>query len=270
MTKRGARAAETMGDFPTAEYDYLMKIIMVGDSGVGKSALLKAFMGEEFTKHYVSTIGVDFEIKQMTIHDKKVHLQIVSGTRPSVRLVRIPALGPPAPWPPARPPHSSTAHPRSHRCSRTQWDTAGQERFRTITTSYYRSSDAILLVLDVTDKNSFRNIDAWLEDVRAYARKGVDIMLVGNKVDLEAQRVIDFQEAKAFADENFLPYMETSAKTGFNVEKAFNLLALEALQAKMAEKDRVDEESGGAGGSGGVRGVALGADDSAAKKKQCC
>jgi hypothetical protein len=102
-----------IGEFPHADYDYLLKIIMVGDSGerlarlrahtapgraalrvgthswrrltrlvaagVGKSALLKNFMGEEFTKHYVSTIGVDFEIKQLTMLDKKVHLQIVSA-----------------------------------------------------------------------------------------------------------------------------------------------------------------------------------------------
>jgi small GTP-binding protein len=185
--------------FPNADYDYLLKIIMVGDSGVGKSALLKSFMGEEFTKHYVSTIGVDFEIKQVVMNDKKVHMQI--------------------------------------------WDTAGQERFRTITTSYYRSSDAILLVFDVTDPNSFKNIHAWLEDVRQYARKDVDIMLVGNKVDLEKDRKVEFKTAKDFAEDNFIPYMETSAKTNFNVNQAFNSVAMAALQEKMAEKDRVDENS---------------------------
>lgn len=211
------------GDFPNAEYDYLMKIIMVGDSGVGKSALLKAFMGEDFTKHYVSTIGVDFEIKQLMMDGKRVHLQI--------------------------------------------WDTAGQERFRTITTSYYRSSDAILLAFDATDKGSFRNVDAWLEDVRAYARKGVDILLVGNKVDLEGQRAVDYEEAVAYAEENALPFLETSAKTGFNVEKAFSSLAGAALKTKVAEKDRLDEEAGAAG----ARGVALDDDDgSGSRRKGCC
>jgi Ras-related protein Rab-1A len=193
-----------LAGYPNADYDYLLKIIMVGDSGVGKSALLKSFMGEEFTKHYVSTIGVDFEIKQVIMNDKKVHLQI--------------------------------------------WDTAGQERFRTITTSYYRSSDAILLVFDVTDANSFKNIQAWLEDVRQYARKDVDIMLVGNKVDLEKERKVEFKSAKEFADDNFIPYMETSAKTSFNVNQAFNTVALAALQEKMAEKDRVEENTGNKGG----------------------
>jgi len=193
----------TASTFPNADYDYLLKIIMVGDSGVGKSALLKSFMGEEFTKHYVSTIGVDFEIKQVIMNEKKVHLQI--------------------------------------------WDTAGQERFRTITTSYYRSSDAILLVFDVTDVNSFKNIHAWLEDVRQYARKDVDIMLIGNKVDLEKERKVEFKAAKDFADDNFIPYMETSAKTNFNVNQAFNTVALAALQEKMAEKDRVEENTGKSG-----------------------
>ena len=157
-------------------------------AGVGKSALLKSFMGEGFEKHYVSTIGVDFEIKQMNLLGKKLHLQI--------------------------------------------WDTAGQERFRTITTSYYRSSDAILLVFDVCDPNSFANLDAWLEDVRAYAKNGVDILLVGNKVDLEAKRKIDYQEAKDYADERHLPYMETSAKTGSGVKQGFTELAEGALRAK--------------------------------------
>lgn len=181
---------------PGSDYDFLLKIIFVGDSGVGKSALLKSFMGEEFTKHYVSTIGVDFEIKQTVMNNKKVHLQI--------------------------------------------WDTAGQERFRTITTSYYRSSDAILLVFDVSDANSFKNLATWLDNAREYARKDVAMMLIGNKADLQSERAVDYKTAKQFADDNFLPYLETSAKTVTNVEQAFNTVSITALQQKMAEKDRME------------------------------
>jgi len=148
-------------------------------------------MGKEFTEGYVSTIGVDFEMKQATIQDKKVNLQI--------------------------------------------WDTAGQERFRTITTSYYRSCDSILIVFDISDKSTFGNLDAWLEDVRSYARKDVNMILVGNKVDLYEFRQVPFETAKAFADACGMGYIETSAKTDFNVAKAFDSVASVACQRRLQE-----------------------------------
>eukprot|EP01006_Ploeotia_vitrea_P053171 TRINITY_DN67760_c7_g3_i4.p1 TRINITY_DN67760_c7_g3~~TRINITY_DN67760_c7_g3_i4.p1 ORF type:complete len:265 (+),score=134.56 TRINITY_DN67760_c7_g3_i4:68-796(+) len=182
----------------SAEYDYLVKVILVGDSGVGKSCLLKRYMGEEFDQEYVSTIGVDFEIKQVSMHGQRVHLQI--------------------------------------------WDTAGQERFRTITTSYYRSSDAILTVFDVTEENSFLNVEAWLQDVRQYARAEAEIILVGNKVDLEKKRVVDFASAKEYADENGLTYIETSAKTGANVDQAFQLVTSTVVSAKMGAEAKHEDD----------------------------
>jgi Ras-related protein Rab-1A len=114
------------------------------------------------------------------------------------------------------------------------WDTAGQERFRTITTSYYRSSDAILLVFDVSDSNTFKNLDSWLEDIRLYARENVDIMLIGNKVDLESSRATEFQEAKEFAERNNMLYVETSAKNHVNVDQAFTQITIAACATKNA------------------------------------
>jgi hypothetical protein len=88
-------------------------------------------------------------------------------------------------------------------------------------TSYYRSSDAILLIFDVSEKQTFKNCEVWLEDVRLYAKEKVDIMLVGNKADLVSKRQIDYKTAKEFADRNGMSYMETSAKQNVNVDKAF-------------------------------------------------
>lgn len=106
------------------------------------------------------------------------------------------------------------------------------ERFRTITTSYYRSSDAVLLVFDVTEEQSFKNAKKWLDDVREYAQEFVDVVLVGNKVDLEDKRVVDFETAKNFANENMMPYVETSAKNGLNVESVFMSISKTSLSQK--------------------------------------
>lgn len=178
----------------TPDCDAVLKMIMIGNSGVGKSALLKCFMGDPFDSGYTSTIGVDFEIKPVTLDGKTVNLQI--------------------------------------------WDTAGQERFRTITTSYYRSADAILLVYDITDQLSFDNLNQWREDVKTYAREGVNVLLLGNKLDLEARRAVTYEDAQAYAEENGMSYVETSALVDRNVEDAFTRLALASLQSKApAEED---------------------------------
>ena len=100
-----------------------------------------------------------------------------------------------------------------------QWDTAGQERFRTITSSYYRGAHGIIIVYDITDRESFDNVKQWLNEIDRYATENVNKLLVGNKCDLESKRQVDFDEAKAFADERGIPFLETSAKNSTNVEK---------------------------------------------------
>lgn len=100
-----------------------------------------------------------------------------------------------------------------------QWDTAGQERFRTITSSYYRGAHGIIIVYDITDRESFDNVKQWLNEIDRYACENVNKLLVGNKCDLESKRQVDFEEAKAFADERGIPFLETSAKNATNVEK---------------------------------------------------
>lgn len=101
------------------------------------------------------------------------------------------------------------------------WDTAGQESFRSITRSYYRGAAGALLVYDITRRDTFKHLSRWLEEARQHSQSNMVIMLIGNKNDLEHRRAVSFEEGKAFADANGLIFMETSAKTAFNVEQAF-------------------------------------------------
>ena len=162
-------------------YDCLFKLLLIGDSGVGKSCLLLRFADNTYNDSYISTIGVDFKIRNITLDDKKVKLQI--------------------------------------------WDTAGQERFRTISSSYYRGVHGIALVYDVTDPESFNNINQWVEEVKRYASEHVKCILVGAKSDLKITQKVDYATAKEYADSMGWPFFETSAKNDVNVTEMFTALA---------------------------------------------
>ncbi|XP_029871607.1 ras-related protein Rab-37 isoform X3 [Aquila chrysaetos chrysaetos] len=110
------------------------------------------------------------------------------------------------------------------------WDTAGQERFRSVTHAYYRDAQALLLLYDITSKMSFDNIRAWLTEIHEYAQKDVVIMLLGNKADVSSERAVRTEDGASLAREYGVPFMETSAKTGMNVELAFLAIAKELKQ----------------------------------------
>ncbi|GJM94156.1 hypothetical protein PR202_ga10775 [Eleusine coracana subsp. coracana] len=195
--------------------DYLFKLLLIGDSGVGKSCLLLRFavssqplskqlfllgakkfflftsQDDSYLESYISTIGVDFKIRTVEQDGKTIKLQI--------------------------------------------WDTAGQERFRTITSSYYRGAHGIIVVYDVTDQESFNNVKQWLNEIDRYASENVNKLLVGNKCDLAENRVVSFEAGKALADEIGIPFLETSAKDATNVEKAFMTMAGE-IKNRMASQ----------------------------------
>jgi len=118
------------------------------------------------------------------------------------------------------------------------WDTAGQERFRTITSSYYRGAQGIIIVYDVTDKDSFNNVRQWLHEIDRYASENVQKLLVGNKSDLVEKRETTEEEAKRMAEEEGMTYMETSAKNSTNVEKAFMTMATEIKAFFRTEPDK--------------------------------
>jgi small GTP-binding protein len=112
------------------------------------------------------------------------------------------------------------------------WDTAGQESFRSITRSYYRGATGTLLVFDVTRRETFEHVATWLHDAQEHSNLPMSILLIGNKSDLADQREVTTEEAQSFAQEKGLEYLETSAKTSANVEKAF-LDTARAILAKI-------------------------------------
>jgi Ras-related protein Rab-2A len=105
------------------------------------------------------------------------------------------------------------------------WDTAGQENFRSITRSYYRSAIGALLVYDITRRDTFIHVKNWLEEVKVNGNPHMEILLVGNKNDLENDRQVALQEGAAFAKENGLQFIEINAKDFNKVSEAFQMIA---------------------------------------------
>jgi Ras-related protein Rab-11B len=114
------------------------------------------------------------------------------------------------------------------------WDTAGQERFRATVAGYYRGAVGALIVYDISAKKSFENLQRWLDELRAMSDPDIVVMLIGNKVDLEDQREVTTAEGKAFAENNKISFLETSAKTAANVTLAFETLVSEIFYRKAA------------------------------------
>ena len=168
-----------------AQFDHLFKILLIGDSGVGKTCLMFRFSDQKFQESYISTIGVDFKMKTLEVDGKKIRLQI--------------------------------------------WDTAGQERFRTITSSYYRGANGIIVIFDTTEEDSFENVKHWLSEIERYATDGVSKMLVGNKCDMTDARAVETATAQEVADKLDVPFFEASAKTAENVDEIFLRMARDIL-----------------------------------------
>lgn len=201
------------------DYDHLFKLVLIGDSSVGKSCLLLRFADNSFTESYISTIGVDFRFRTVKIANKTVKLQI--------------------------------------------WDTAGQERFRTITSAYYRGADGIIMVYDVTRRDSFDHVQDWLNEVNRYAKQGLcKKLLIGNKCD-RTDRMVNIKEGEEFAGTLQVPFFETSAKNAVNVEAAFMHMASMLIQAK-EEEAKNPQANPGRDGKVDVSGEGGG------NKKTCC
>jgi len=120
-----------------------------------------------------------------------------------------------------------------------------------MTISYFRGAHGIMIVYDITDRKSFDTAKRWLGDIDRYACKNVNKLLVGNKCDMDTKRQVEYEEAKAFAEERGIPFLETSAKDATNVEKAFIQMASD-IKSRMAMVPAAEEAAGGAGKSGSV------------------
>ena len=115
------------------------------------------------------------------------------------------------------------------------WDTAGQERYRSITNAYYRGAEAIMIVFDMTNKESFSNIQVWMNEIIKYTGKDVVIVIGGNKVDL-TDRKVSQDDIENFKKKKGLNVFEVSAKTGKGVEEAFKYI-VETLIKKKTNTD---------------------------------
>jgi len=166
-----------------------LKLLIIGESGVGKSSLLLRFTDDAFDPEQAATIGVDFKVKTVKVNGDKVKLAI--------------------------------------------WDTAGQERFRTLTPSYYRGGQGVIVVYDVTNRETFAKVENWLTELETYSTN-LDLvkMLVGNKCDLESQgeRAVSKEEGLKCARKHQMMFIEASAKTREGVACAFEELVEKIIQ----------------------------------------
>eukprot|EP01035_Chromulina_nebulosa_P019216 gene19216-25067_t len=182
-------------------FDMQIKLLMIGDSGVGKTCLLLRYANDSFSPTFITTIGIDFKIKNIQLDGKRIKLQI--------------------------------------------WDTAGQERFRTITTSYFRGAQGILLVYDVTDRQTFVSIRNWVAQIQMHADVNVNKILIGNKCDINDHRVVSFEEGESLAKEYNIHFFETSAKQDINVEKSFLTIATDVKNRLIADGGSNNGTTGG-------------------------
>ncbi|KAJ0601220.1 putative small GTP-binding protein [Helianthus annuus] len=175
------------------DYDYLFKLVLIGDSGVGKSNLLSRFAKNEFNLESKSTIGVEFATRSIRVDDKIVKAQIwdTAGQERFGVLLFV-----------------------------SFWD-LNLLRYRAITSAYYRGAVGALLVYDTSRHVTFENVERWLKELRDHTDSNIVIMLVGNKADLRHLRAVPTEEAKTFAEKENTYFMETSALEALNVETAF-------------------------------------------------
>ncbi|XP_044755276.1 ras-related protein Rab-3 isoform X2 [Coccinella septempunctata] len=167
-------------DAADQNFDYMFKLLIIGNSSVGKTSFLFRYADDSFTSAFVSTVGIDFKVKTVYRHEKRVKLQI--------------------------------------------WDTAGQERYRTITTAYYRGAMGFILMYDITNEESFNSVQDWVTQIKTYSWDNAQVILVGNKCDMEDERVISFERGKQLADQLGVEFFETSAKENVNVKAVFERL----------------------------------------------
>lgn len=210
------------------DYDYLIKLLALGDSGVGKTTFLYRYTDSKFNRKFTTTVGIDFREKRVMYTGKgsvgtnernfKVHLQL--------------------------------------------WDTAGQERFRSLTTAFFRDAMGFLLMFDLTNQQSFLNVRNWMSQLQANAYcDSPDIVLVGTKADLRDKRNVQTRQARDLADRYSIPYFETSAVTGADVDNAVAAL-LELVMKRMDQSSGHTSEPNGSPASSEV--------EEAVATRKCC
>ncbi|XP_048828818.1 ras-related protein Rab-27A-like [Brienomyrus brachyistius] len=181
------------------DYDYLIKFLALGDSGVGKTSFLYQYTDGKFNTKFITTVGIDFREKRVVYRRDGPDGMPGKGQRIHLQL----------------------------------WDTAGQERFRSLTTAFFRDAMGFLLVFDLTSEQSFLNVRNWMSQLQMHAYcESPDIVLCGNKSDQDEHREVKEEEAKKLAEKFGIPYFETSAASGHNVSQAVEAL-LDLIMKRM-------------------------------------
>lgn len=168
-----------------SDFDFLIKMALLGDSSVGKSNMVLRFTDDVFSLNMSTTIGYDYKSRNIVISKKTAKLQI--------------------------------------------WDTAGQERYMSLCKSIYQKVDGVMLVYDITQLETFQNIKKWIDVIKGF-NDNLPMMLVGNKIDKEEERIISVEDGKNLANEYGMQFIETSALSGNNIEKAFVDFGKEILE----------------------------------------
>ncbi|XP_073499583.1 ras-related protein Rab-3B isoform X2 [Phyllobates terribilis] len=193
-------------DASDQNFDYMFKLLIIGNSSVGKTSFLFRYADDTFTSAFVSTVGIDFKVKTVYRNDKRVKLQI--------------------------------------------WDTAGQERYRTITTAYYRGAMGFILMYDIANEESYNAVQDWATQIKTYSWDNAQVVLVGNKCDMEEERVIATEKGKHLADQLGFEFFEASAKENIQVKQVFERL-VDIICEKMSES--LDNEHSAATGAKNLR-----------------
>lgn len=174
---------------------YNVKILLLGDGGVGKTAIRRRFMGQGFKSTYMETIGSDFSTKSITI-DHNLESIVINFQI---------------------------------------WDLAGQPKFQNIRQLFYTGSQGLIFVFDLTRLDSLENLKLWVDEVLKNGISKVPVLLIGNKIDLQEEgftisnleddkKIAEFIEQKLNEGKYSVQNIRTSAKTGFNIDKAFDIL----------------------------------------------
>ena len=179
------------------EIDFSFKIIVIGDSAVGKSSLTLRGAKDKYKDFYTPTIGFEFLSFTIKIKNQIIKLQI--------------------------------------------WDTCGQEVYRSLISSFYRNSSLAILVYAINNQESFDSLETWLDEIKTQTHPNLKIFLIGNKIDLEDQRVVSKEAGEELAkDHNLNLFMETSAKTGINAREVF----IRAAKMLLEEYKKLFQEEG--------------------------
>ena len=205
-------------------YEMMLKIVIIGDSAVGKTNIMSKYINNEFHEDSKATVGVEFGDKFFDVEGHKIKAQI--------------------------------------------WDTAGQERYKSITNAYFKGAKGALVVYDITRKVTFNSVDKWIADLRASADKKVNIILIGNKSDLENNREVTKDEGLEKSKALGVAFMETSASNGDNIDKAFDVMIKQVYNIYSSDLKSQDELAGSAEGGQDISLGDVKKEDT--QKKGCC